>query len=370
MCKNVFIALVVVGLLAAPSAPARSQEAAPGATAEIEIRLPAGYEGRVVVAPTSSRVVLELPPGATYPQDFEAATGGLVEAGPVQPLESGLLRLELQLMRGVLDRVELVPDRVVLYFASRFASSLYDAGEDPYRLGPDDRIAITVYDHDELNTELTISKLGVISAPLIGEVNVAGLTVGQLEARLADLLGEYLVSPQVAVLVREFNSQWVMVAGEVRKPGRFSLTGGTRLKEVLTEAEGFSDTAGEWITISRRAGGSGNIVVGRSEFEQGVTDPLLEHGDIVTVGRARYCYVQGEVNNPGRIELERGMTLLRAISVAGGLTDWGSQREVRVIREGEEGPGKTYNLKKILRGKAEDPPLSGGEVVYVGRRVF
>jgi len=369
MLKRSRTSLGIVLLLVAIG-PGRAQDSV---SAELRIGLPGETSEGVVVAPGEGRLRIELPAGASYPDDFEAASGGFLRGAAVRALGDGRVELELRLVRGVLDRIEYRPGSLGLFFSSRFERRTPSADADAYRLGPDDKISLTVYGNEDLDAELTVSKLGTISVELVGEVAAAGLTVSELEARLADMLGEYIVSPQLAISVEEYNSQWVMVAGEVRQPGRYALKGGTRLKEVLTGAQGFSESAGEWITISRRdedGEQKSDIVVGREEFERGIEDPPLRHGDIVTVGRARYCYVQGEVDAPGRVEVERGMTLLRAISVAGGLTDWASQKDIRIIREGEDGPGKIYNLKKILRGAAEDPPLNGGEVIYVGRRVF
>jgi polysaccharide export outer membrane protein len=97
---------------------------------------------------------------------------------------------------------------------------------------------------------------------------------------------------------------------------------------------------------------------------------MLQHGDIVTVVRASYCYVRGEVRSPGRHPIERGMTLMKAITLAGGLTDWAKSKSVQVIHPDQEVGGKTYNLEHIERGKIPDPLLTGGEVVIVKRRFF
>ena len=367
------ISMVALGLLAGAAPAEDPRQAERGTTlAEIRIGLPQGVEPNVVVSPGEGRITLELPRGSSFPLDFNAASAGLLKGGKVDSSGEGRVRLELQLASGRLDRIEYLPDSVVLHFSSRYGLTRASQNDDnQYMLGSEDKILITVHNHPELTSKLTVGKTGKITTPLVGDVTAAGLTVGQLAARLAELLdGDYLVTPQVDVQIEEYRSQWVMVAGEVRAPGRIQLRGGTDLKEVLTEAGGFSQTAGELITISREAGDAQavNLVVDRAAFEQGGDNPKLIHGDIVTVQPMAYVYLDGEVRRPQKVPVERGMTLLKAISLAGGLTDWANEKEVRVLRHGEDGPGEEYNLKAIRRGRIPDPPLAGGEIIIVKRR--
>jgi polysaccharide export outer membrane protein len=362
-------AAVALTLLVA--SPGIAQEDS-GTSAEIRISLPAGASA-VAMSPGPDRIVLELPAGATFPDDFARSSGGLLRDGRVE--ENGdTVELELNMALGVLSRVEYEPDAVVLRFESRFLprSELADPDEQ-YLLGADDKILVTVHNRPELTTELTVTREGLITAPLVKDVMAAGLTPRQLAARVAELLGRnYLVNPQVDVSVLEYRSQWVIVTGEVLRPGRIPLRGGTRLKEILGETEGFGEEAGESITISRKIPGTDEVktlYVGRHDFESGRTDPTLAHGDIIEVGRADYCYIQGEVRDAGRVSIERGMTLMRVISLAGGLTDWADRKNVRVLSG--SGAGQTtdlYNLKKIEQGRAPDPEMRGGEVIIIKKR--
>ena len=195
---------------------------------------------------------------------------------------------------------------------------------------------------------------------------------------LTERLGRsYLVNPQVDVDVEEFRSQWVMVTGQVQQLGRIMLRGGTRLKEVLSEAGGFTADAGEAITISRKTRGSDEYEyeverIDRALFERGEIDPMLNHGDIVDVPRSHHAYIDGEVRKPSRIPIERGLTLMRAISMVGGLTEWANRKQVRILYPGEDGESRvvTYNLKRIQQGKAPDPELHGGETIIIERRYF
>ena len=360
----------LAGMTAAIAQPAADEEPR---GVEIRIDLPADGPNHVTVIPGANRVTLELPRGSVFPVDVVAASGGLLRGARVDREGSDRLRLELLLARGLLDRVDYRPDAVVLRFLSKAdARPAANGAVDAYLMGPDDKLLISVHGQEKLTSALTIGRDGMIPAPLVGDIQAAGLSPTELALRLEELLARsFLVDPQVFVDVQEFASQWVMIDGEVRSPGRVALRGGTRLKEVLSEAGGFNDLAGELISIARRLddGGFVQLEVGRPAFEAGDSNPVLWHGDIITVGRATYCYVQGEVNSPNRVKIERGTTLLRAITLVGGLTEWANKKEVKILY-GDGIKPLVVNLKHVRQGKQPDPVLRGGEIIVVERRFF
>ncbi len=124
-----------------------------------------------------------------------------------------------------------------------------------YQVGPGDVLEITVYDNPELSRIPTVQTNGAITYPLLGEIQVAGLTVSEVQRKITNLLAkDYLVNPQVEVKVREYQSQWVSVVGELNSPGRKPLRGRTRLIDVLTEAGGFTPRASGEVLITRTEG--------------------------------------------------------------------------------------------------------------------
>ena len=365
---------ILVGVPLVPTALAAPTEAVSPklTTTEIRIELPDGSSGGWSLVPGEKRVVLDLPRGASFPLDFGEASAGFVHDSVVSTNGEGGHRLDLTLAAGYLARVAVNGSALVLTFESRYAPSSGTLSEDAYRLGPGDKIALTVHNRPELSATLTIGDTGTITGPLVGEVPATGLSTGQLAGRLTDLLGRtYLVDPQVDVAVVEYRSQWVMVTGEVATPGRVALRGGTRLKEVLSEAGGFAEASGPLIVVARRIEGSDNYekdTIERKDFESGLSNPLMLPGDIVDVPRTMYCYVQGEVRLPSRVPIERGTTLLRALSLVGGLTEWADRKSV-TIRYGD-GRVVAVNLKRVVAGEADDPVLGGDEVIVVRRRFF
>jgi polysaccharide export outer membrane protein len=207
---------------------------------------------------------------------------------------------------------------------------------------------------------------------LVGDIALGGLTVRGATEHVTDLLAkDYLVDPKVDLQIIEYKSQWVMVIGEVGKPGRVALHGGATLKDALADADGLTVGAGDEFFISRDApegNGKLQIPVDRRAFERAEANPSLKSGDIVSVPARPYVYVQGEVRNASKVALERGMTLMQAIAIVGGLTEWASEKGVQIMSEGSTGKKRLFNLKDIRAMHVPDPPLKGGDVIYVKRR--
>jgi polysaccharide biosynthesis/export protein VpsN len=155
-----------------------------------------------------------------------------------------------------------------------FASAVSD-----YRLGSGDSIKITVYEEPELELEeVRLSDAATISYPFLGELQVSGLTVGQLEDKItAGLKGDYLVNPNVTVSVVEYRQFYIH--GEVADPGGFSYLPGLTLRKAIALAGGFTERASRSKMYVIRDG-----TVHTSELGRQISlDEELSPGDIVTI---------------------------------------------------------------------------------------
>ena len=252
-----------------------------------------------------------------------------------------------------------------------------------YEVGPGDVIEVSVYGNDDLSRIPTVSTSGAISLPLIGEVQVAGLTIAEVQRKITNLLEkDYLVKPQVEVKVREYQSQYVSIVGEVNSPGRKPIRGRMRLIDALIEAGSFKATSSGQVMITRTegqfAGGEKSITVRISSSSSPTAQDLvnlelpLKNGDIITALAKAFVTVDGEVSRPGRYAIESDLTVTGAISLAGGLTRFGSS-DVKVRRTDPE-TGKVtileVDLKSVRNGKKPDVPLLPNDVISVSRRVF
>jgi protein involved in polysaccharide export with SLBB domain len=172
----------------------------------------------------------------------------------------------------------------VLFFLP--ASSRGAVGVPEYRIFPRDILEIRVYDNPDLTQRLEVSESGEISFPLIGKIKVSSLTAPEAEQALGKSLSEYIVNPQVAVLVAQ--RQNIYVSGEVKKPGAYELTAGMTVFEAITLAGGFTDFAAPNKTSVRRTKGDKKEVIAvpiaeilkRGDKKKDIT---LEPGDVIVV---------------------------------------------------------------------------------------
>ncbi len=261
-----------------------------------------------------------------------------------------------------------------------------DAPEVPeieeYQVGVGDVLAVTVFDNADLSRVAPIQTNGTIALPLLGDVPVSGMTVSGVQERLTILLErDYLVNPHVEVRVREYNSQFVFLVGEINRTGRQSLRGHTRLIDLLIDAGGFTASASGEVVITRVNGSFDDgskalqmrLARGTLTSEDQVKlEVPLKNGDIITASPKRYVTVEGEVEKTGRFALEEGLTVSGAISMAGGLTKFGGNK-VKVRRANPE-TGEPeiieVNLKDIRNGKERDLPLQPNDVITVSRKMF
>lgn len=268
-----------------------------------------------------------------------------------------------------------------------------------YVLGPDDEIMIRAADAPEISDKpVVISANGNITLPMIGKAKAGGLTVEQLETELNARFKEFIRDPQISVRVTEFRSQPVSVFGAVTKPGVIQLTGPQTLYEVLSLAGGPSENAGSILTITRRRQ-SGEIPIpgatvdstGQfSSAELNIQDIIggkepsaniaIKAYDIISVseGSSNMIYVVGDVQHPGAFTLggQRNISVLRALSLAGGLGRTATPQKARIIREVPGIPNlneTTVNIKQIISGKAGDIELRPDDVLVVptsSRKIF
>jgi polysaccharide export outer membrane protein len=250
--------------------------------------------------------------------------------------------------------------------------------QEDYRLGPEDEIEIRVWNHDDLTRRLRVGLTGTISFPFVGELRAQGLTTLELQKELESRLGpRFIVDPHVSIIVTEFKSQKFFVVGNVQKPGTYPLTKPIKVMEAISLAGGvLSGTASKSVSVGiaiivraqpgekadqprlpEQTPAGQKITVSLSAALAGDPDQNLEikSGDTIYVPQLSY-YVAGEVKGPGRFPYEEKMTVLMAITTAGGLTDKASARRIYIIREHS-------GQKEKIRVKMNDPIRPGDTIV-------
>lgn len=251
-----------------------------------------------------------------------------------------------------------------------------------YKIGPKDLLEISVFGQDELNKTVRVSEDGKITFPLLGEVEVKGLTKVELEKKLSRLLEEkYLHNPQVTIFIKEYQSKRVSVLGAVKNPGHYEILGRQTLLHIISKAGGLTNETGEDIIIMRQSQDGSNISLKISIdglFLKGDPDLNipLQPNDIINVpiDKIVYVYIFGQVKNPGALDVKKSNipTLLRAIAQAGGFSERASKGGVIIKRKDESGNEKTtkVNVKDIIKGKKKDIQLMENDVVIVPETIF
>ena len=247
-----------------------------------------------------------------------------------------------------------------------------------YKLGIGDVVEVEAYQEEEISGEFTINSMGAIAYPLVGTVAVAGMTPAEVGDLLESLLEkDYYVDVQIKVDVAVFASQPVTLLGEVQNPGTYYLEGRMTLTELLADAGGLKPSAGPVLELRRTARGDGEGAPPPMHFPTAKLltgevgrDVVLQAGDVIFVSVKKIFFISGEVARPGQYEISLGLTLMQAISQAGGVDKFASQA-IEIHRdEGGEKQILSFDLSQIRKGRMADPAILPGDVIFVKRRFF
>jgi len=247
-----------------------------------------------------------------------------------------------------------------------------------YQVGIGDVIEITAFQEDEITGEFLVEASGAITFPLLGPVPVAGMTPASISAVLEELLErDFYVDVQLKVKVETFASQPVTLLGEVQSPGTYYLEGRTTLTDLLSKAGGLKSSAGPVLELRRTARIEGEgppepIIFETAKLSTGEIgrDLILQSGDVLYVSPKQIYFITGEVARPGQYEISLGMTLMQALSHAGGVGKFASQVIEIHREEGGEKQILSFDLSHIRKGRLADPAVISGDVIFVKRRFF
>lgn len=229
---------------------------------------------------------------------------------------------------------------------------------------------------------------GTLQVPLVGRVQVGGLTVQQAEQKLNNLLTKYIRDPRVALSVVHVESRPVSVLGEVNTPGVYQVRGKKTLLEVLSQAGGIRPDAGYSVRITRQvewgciplpdaqfdaSSGFSVATVNLREIME-AHDPegnieIFPH-DIISVPKAEMVYVVGEVRRSGGFVLgeHQSMSVLQALSLAGGLNTGANTKHAKILRlrsGSSQREEMSVNVKAVLSGKKPDVALEGDDILFI-----
>jgi polysaccharide export outer membrane protein len=259
--------------------------------------------------------------------------------------------------------------RILTLFFSLLATPVLAEENHDYPLGPGDVIRIQVFQNPDLTTETRVSENGVITYPLIGNIDVGGLPISDAEKKVGDALkkGGFVRQPQVNIILLQMRGNQVSVLGQVNRPGRFPLETLSRVSDMLAMAGGTTPIGDDSaIVIGTRDGKPFRKVIDIPELylgERSDEDIILKGGDVIYVHRAPVFYIYGEAQRPGAYRIERGMTIMQALAQGGGHTVRGSEWRLRLHRKNADG------VVEKLSPEMTDT-VQPNDIIYVRESIF
>lgn len=259
-----------------------------------------------------------------------------------------------------------------------------NAGALDYRVGGYDVVDIIVYEEADLSRkDVRISADGYMSFPLVGRLQVAGMTTSEIEKLISEKLaeGQYLLDAHVSVNVMDYKSKQFIVLGAVKEPGTYPLKAKERILDAVSRAGGIVlENAGKQVmiirTVSSQAGTDKKVTI-RLDVDgllKGGTQFLLQDKDLIYIPKAEYFYIIGQVMTPGSyLYQQETISLVEAISMAGGFTPIAARNKTRIVRV-EDGMEKIIQVQvdAITKSgkKTQDVKILPGDVIVVPESFF
>jgi polysaccharide export outer membrane protein len=251
--------------------------------------------------------------------------------------------------KGIDDTLKTVIEKTRHFSIAQYLAEHPEArgpGGGDYPVGGYDVLGIIVYEEKDLSREaVRVSADGYISFPLIGRLKVDDLTTSEIEKLISLKLAEeqYLLDAHVSVMVTGYNSKRFLVLGAVKSPGSYSLKAQERVLDAISRAGGVEfGHAGKKGMIIRKENQDTQeehkIVInldlqGLLKGRDQISNIFLVHNDVLFIPAAENFYIIGQVRRPGSYPLtNREITLVEAISMAGGFTRIAARNRTRIIR--------------------------------------
>ncbi len=250
-----------------------------------------------------------------------------------------------------------------------------------YHIKPGDQMEISVFGEPDMRKRIIVQPDGKLSYFLVGEIEVVGMTFGDLRGELEKRLSEYIISPSVTIIGEKYEGNYITLMGAVQKPGRHPVFQTDTVLDAIARAEGLKYMYSDDFSF---AGDIANLKLAYLSRKGRLMDvdflSLIDNGDMtqnidVEVGDFIYIpssttqqvFVLGEVNYSRSIPYRGTTTLLEAITSAGGFNErTACKRSVCVITGSLQKPEiNIVNFNKIIKGKEKNIVLEPGDIIYV-----
>jgi polysaccharide export outer membrane protein len=294
----------------------------------------------------------------------------LISCSTITPVET-----QVQQSRENGFKTEL-PKKVQAFATPEKIASVTPREQFQYSLGPGDLVSILVWKRPELSQEnIMVSPDGLIAIPRIGSLNVLDKTPVEVQGLITTKLEVLYIKPEVTVRVHEFHNNKAFVLGRVSKPGVVNFPGKGSLLEALALAGGIPDQNKD-TSLTKCAIIRGNDIIIWIDLQDLLRNGNMalnapvKNNDIIYIPEAsdEMVYVLGEVITPGAIQLKGGMTVMKAIMLAGGMNKYANPEKVFVIRQqNDKGDVVRVDLRDLLEHGdfGKNFSLMPNDIVYI-----
>jgi polysaccharide export outer membrane protein len=252
-----------------------------------------------------------------------------------------------------------------------FAAAQINTDPSDYLLGAGDLLQVVVFESAELNTKARVSSRGHITLPLLGQVDIKGLSAREAEIMIETMYKErYLKNPHVSVFVEEHFSQRITLMGQFKNPGTYDYMTKMRLIDVMALGGGLNEQAGRTAQVRRMSSSAEQtptLLIDLDKMIREGHDELniqINGGDVVFVPEAGMFFVDGAVRKPGAYHIRRRTNLSEALSLAGGMAPYADSETVILIRHLGDGERQVLELTMEDR-EVQETPVSDRDVILV-----
>ena len=245
----------------------------------------------------------------------------------------------------------------------------------PLRIGSGDLIEVSMFENPDLSGRYRVDEMGDITVPLIGRVQLAGMTAAEAATKIEQLYveGQILLpaNSHATVFISEYATQGVTINGEVKMPGVYPALGVHKLNDLIAAAGGITGFAASHVVITHKddPGDPTTVEYNPAALKPIIPDVQIFPGDSILIPRAGVVYVGGNVAKPGAYLLDgrRALTVEEVMALAGNGGHASAMKRVVLVRTLDDGRKEsiTIPVNLIYKGRAPDVALIDGDILYV-----
>jgi len=243
-------------------------------------------------------------------------------------------------------------------------------------IGEGDLLQISVFEAKELEKTVRVSSRGFVSLPLIGQVQVSGLTAIEAEEKIEEMYEtRFIKDPHVSIFVEEQISQRITLVGQFKNPGTYDYVSNQRLLDVIALGGGLSEQAGQIVQVRRThfvQGEPNTFIVDLDRLIKEGNVELnirLNGGDVLFIPEAGVFFVDGAVKRPGAYPIKHKTVIQEGLVEAGGFDSYAKKDIIKLVRMTETGERKIIDLD-LSETESKEMALKDRDILIVGERAL